>query len=97
MSQSKQNTQLLNIQAQAIAQSLDLAFRQASAILNNLGINLYVYKIKLYIKESENNTPVDQDCVDPNLCIDWIVRLKCLSAEICRELKRAYLNIKGEQ
>jgi len=97
MSQPKPNTQLLSIQAQAIAQSLDLAFRQASAILSQLGINLYVYKIKLYIKESESNTPVDQDCVDPNLCIDWIVRLKCASAEICRELKRAYLNLKGEQ
>jgi hypothetical protein len=97
MSQSKSNTQLLNTQAQAIAQSLDLAFKQASAILSQLGINLYVYKIKLYVKESENNIPVDQDCVDPNLCIDWIVRLKCLNAEICKELKRTYLNMKGEQ
>jgi hypothetical protein len=91
---STENTQVItqnNInQAQLIAQSLQLAFQQANSILQAYGIQIYIHKIKLYLKETD---PIDSDCTDPQLCIDWIVRLKCVNDIICRELKESYLKM----
>ncbi len=81
-------------EVQSIAQALQQAIMQAGAILQLYGIQLYIYKVKLYIHEGENNQPVDEDCQNARQCIDWIVRIKCANEKLCAELKKAYLNMK---
>lgn len=81
------------IQAQSILQSMQLAFEQIGALLKNYGIDIYLYKVKLYTKEAQEHKPIDEDCPDASLCIDYIVRIKCRDSYTCEKLREA---IKGE-
>ena len=77
------------IQAQSMVQSMQLAFQQISALLSNYGIEMYLYKVKLYSKEAEEHKPIDEDCPDASLCIDYIVRVKCRDSYTCDKLREA--------
>jgi len=77
------------IQAQNMIQSMQLAFQQISALLANYGIEMYMYKVKLYSKEAEEHKPIDEDCSDASLCIDYVVRIKCTDDYTCDKLREA--------
>ncbi|RLG74056.1 MAG: hypothetical protein DRO14_06100 [Thermoprotei archaeon] len=77
------------IQAQSMVQSMQLAFQQISALLANYGIEMYFYKVKLYSKEAEEHKPIDEDCPDASLCIDYVVRVKCRDDYTCSKLREA--------
>ena len=47
------------------------------------------YKVKLYSKEAEEHKPLDEDCPDASLCIDYIVRVKCRDDYTCNKLREA--------
>lgn len=87
MSQAKPNVNIVN--AQGIIQSMQLAFEQMNSILKIYGINMYIYKVKLYRKEGEKHIAIDDDCEDASKCIDYIVRIKCDSEAICEKLKES--------
>jgi hypothetical protein len=76
-------------QAQGLIQSMQMAFQQISTLLNRYGIDMYMYKVKLYLNESEEHKPIDEDCPDASLCIDYIVRIKCENDYICMKLKES--------
>jgi hypothetical protein len=83
-------------EVQALVQALQQAITQANAILQMYGIQLYIYKVKLYMHESENNQAIDEDCQNAKQCIDWIVRIKCANERLCMEMKKAYLSAKKQ-
>jgi hypothetical protein len=76
-------------QAQGLIQSMQIAFQQISTLLNRYGIDMYMYKVKLYLKESEQGMAIDEDCPNARLCIDYIVRIKCENDYICMKLKES--------
>jgi hypothetical protein len=75
--------------AQGLIQSMQIAFQQVSSLLNRYGIDMYMYKVKLYLKESEQGIAIDEDCPNARLCIDYIVRIKCENDYICMKLKES--------
>lgn len=74
--------------------SLNMTFTQLNAFLQSYGIEMYIAKVKLYMKESEEHKPIDEDCPDASLCIDYIVRVKCSNDYLCMKLKE---QIRGEK
>jgi len=80
--------------AQSFLESMQLMFQQLSAVLENYGIQMYIYKVKLYKKQEAEGKPIDEDCPDARFCIDYIVRIKCRTDYICAKLKES---IKAEQ
>lgn len=70
--------------------SLQQSLESINIFLKQYGIEMYVYKIKLYREEAKEHKPIDQDCIDASLCIDWVVRIKCTSEEVCKKLREAY-------
>lgn len=71
---------------------MQLVFEQMNNILKQYGIEIYLYKIKLYVKEAQAREQLDEDCPDASLCIDWVVRIKCKEEKVCNELRKAYLS-----
>jgi len=77
------------IDAQSMLASMQLAFQQLSSLLEGYGIQMYIYKVKLYKKLEEEGKGVDEDCPDARFCIDYIVRIKCRTDYICAKLKES--------
>ena len=70
----------------------------AKAMLGASGIDFYVYKVVLHIKEEQSNSPVDEDCPDARLCIDYIFRLRCATPDVCSNIKQRILaQARGQQ
>lgn len=76
---------------QALSESMNMMFQQASEILRKYGIEIYMYKVKLYVKEAQEHKQIDEDCPDASLCIDWVVRIKCDNDYICNKLRESYM------
>lgn len=72
---------------QDMLNSLQLVFQSMNNVLKQHGIEMYIYKVKLYMKESQEHVQLDEDCPDASLCIDYIVRIKCNDADKCMKLK----------
>jgi len=85
--QEKQNVNIGNVQG--MLQGMQLAFQQMSSLLSAYGIEMYMYKVKLYSKESEEHKPIDEDCEDASLCFDYIVRIRCRDSYTCMKLKES--------
>jgi hypothetical protein len=56
-------------QAQGLIQSMQIAFQQINTLLNRYGIDMYMYKVKLYLKESEQDMAIDEDCPKPGYAL----------------------------
>lgn len=66
--------------------ALTTAMNTYGALLEKMGLKMYVYKIALHSKEAAEKIAVDEDCTDAN-CIDYIVRIKCLNEEVCEKIR----------
>ncbi len=65
---------------------LATAMNTYGALLEKMGLKLYVYQIMLHSKEASENIAVDEDCTDAN-CIDYVVRIKCINRELCDKIR----------
>jgi len=91
-----QNPRVNVLPAQTLLQSMEQSFEQMNAILSMYGIEMYIYKVKTYMKEAQEGKPVDEDAPDARCVIDYIVRIKTKDPQIGMKLKETLLKEKGE-
>ena len=84
------------LSAKAMLDGMNATFEQMNTLLKAYGIEMYIYKVKTYMKEAEEGKPIDDDAKDPRTVIDYIVRIKTEDPVTGMALKKALLGEKEE-
>ena len=78
------------ISSQMLLQSFQVALEQASSLLKQFGIEMYIYKVKLYCREAEQHAMIDEDAPDASKVVDFVVRIKFADERLANAFREAY-------